>query len=169
MTEARYCRPKLRRLAIASASAQVSASLSLERCLASMSHVAAISRRCSQSSGFAASFASLRHSSARLVQSVDARMRTPSPDAMKQIELRGVSSPGRLMPKISLAFAFRCTLVSFGSRFVPRIRATPMPEVIRGTDTSPFASPARWRFYAHSYKITYVVATVWIGRNVGTP
>ena len=92
-----YCRPKL---AIASASAQVSASWSVGRCLASMSHVAAISTKCCLSSGFAASLASLRHSSARLVQSVEVRMRTLSPDAMRTNLADGRQYPGRLMPKI---------------------------------------------------------------------
>jgi hypothetical protein len=39
-----------------------------------MSHVAAISTKCCRSPDFAARFASLRHSSARLVQSVEVRM-----------------------------------------------------------------------------------------------
>src|SRR6516162_1481625 len=42
-------------------------------CFASNSQVSAISRRCPKSSGLTASFASLRHSSARCVQSVAVR------------------------------------------------------------------------------------------------
>ena len=105
VARARYCRPDLRPLAIASAKAQVSASLSLGRCLASMSHVVAISRKCCQSSGFAAAdFASLRHSSARLVQSIEVFMRAPLTRCHENKLAEGRQWPRRLMPRIRASF-----------------------------------------------------------------
>src|SRR5262245_65343481 len=69
-----------------------------------MSHVAAISIKCCQSFGFAADFANRRHSSARLVQSVEARMRTLSPDAMRTNLAEDRQLPRRLIPKIRASF-----------------------------------------------------------------
>jgi len=67
----------VRSLAIASAKAQVSASLS-SRCFANNSQVAAISSKAAQCCVFVYRFASRRHSSARFTQSATVRMKAPS-------------------------------------------------------------------------------------------